>query len=245
MSDYRAAADQRSTSDYYDTGEYFQPGDLRLVREQLFLLAHDEDNHLRPRLHVPALGVGLAGAGIIDLMVAHRIHISNGRAYVSDLYDTQGSGDPVTDHVLQRLRSLRAAPLLPALLRELGPDLYPRTLGALTAQGVITQGRRFGRIRYEVARPALANRIRGKVRYRINGNDRPKVDTDALCALISALNLQDCLIFQLSRDQTDDLLFQIATQIPSKVMVGDPVAAIPKVAYAVHQAVGDLATAPF
>jgi hypothetical protein len=36
------------------------------VREQLFLLAHDEYREFRPRIHLSALGIGLAGAALID-----------------------------------------------------------------------------------------------------------------------------------------------------------------------------------
>jgi hypothetical protein len=37
------------------------PATLR-VRDALFLLAHDDDHGFRPRLCLPTLGVGLAGA---------------------------------------------------------------------------------------------------------------------------------------------------------------------------------------
>ncbi|WP_170047146.1 GOLPH3/VPS74 family protein [Couchioplanes caeruleus] len=46
------------------------------------MLAHDETRSLKPHLHVPAIGVGLAGAALTDLLIANRVHVVQGSPYL-------------------------------------------------------------------------------------------------------------------------------------------------------------------
>ncbi|MEU7905258.1 GPP34 family phosphoprotein [Actinoplanes sp. NPDC049118] len=222
--------------------------DLPSLREQLFVLAHDETRSLKPHLHVPAIGVGLAGAAVIDLLIAKRIHIAQGSPYLHRSYEQGPAGDPVTHQVLAMIGNLRHTPGLHLLLRELGPDLYDQTLTALIAKDVITRDRRWGRTRYELTRITPAARVRQKVRYRIEGRQRPDPHVDALCALTWALNLQHCLVMDLSEADIDELLRGVMHRIPELVRWNDPdapAAAIPEVADAARTAVGAMATSPY
>lgn len=215
------------------------------VRERLFLIAHDEDKNFRPRLHLPALGIGLAGAAVIDLLIANRLHITAGTADLTDYFDHSPTGNPVTDHVLRTVRTMTPRPPLSALLTLLGPDLYERTLGQLVAAGVLLRTSRRIRATYRPADIATMVRIRAKVRYRLNGDQDNNVVTDALCALVSALQLHDCLLFFLSTSEIEALIQPVIRRIPELAADGTPITAIPRVAAAVRHAVGDLATAVF
>ena len=218
------------------------------LHEQLFLLAHDEDHRMRPTVHLPALGVGLAGAALIDLMDAGRVHIPDGPPYgpcVTDLYDRSPATDPVTNHVLQSIRTLDKVPPMPALLRELGADLYDRTLGGLIAQGVIAPQQHWGRTRHHLVRSGTTVYIRAEIRSRVDARSRPNVNTDSLCALIWALNMHDCLFIASRRAEVDELLVTVMQQIPDVAPTGSPLQAIPHIAQSIRLAVGDLATAAF
>jgi len=209
------------------------------VRERLFLIAHDEDKNFRPRLHLPALGIGLAGAAVIDLLIANRVRITDGRADLTDYFDHSTTGDPVTDHVLRAVRALTPRPPLPALLTLLGPDLYERTLGQLVAAGVLLRAGRRLRAVYRPADIATLVRIRGKVRYRLNGDQDNNVVTDALCAVVSALQLHDCLLFFLSTGEIEALMRPVIQRIPKLAADQASLAAIPDVAVAVQHAAAD------
>lgn len=227
----------RHMTSYYGTARANLP-DPPLIREQLFLLAHDEDRNLRPWIHLPALGVGLAGAALLDLLISAGPRPSPG----SDAPPSPPiRRDPGTQHVLHHL-----AGVLPAVLREIGPGLYDKTSAALTARGYIVQDRRWGRGRYHLADVSPLIRIRAKVRHRIT--DRlpdPTPDIEALCALIWALNMPDCLIFDLSRADLDAVLHDVTARMPDWADPGNPSTCIPQVARAVREAVAHLALAAF
>lgn len=212
------------------------------------MLAHDETRSLKPHLHVPAIGVGLAGAALIDLLIAKRVHIVHGSPYLHRSYNPGPAGDPVTHQVLTMIGNLRHTPGLHLLLREPGPEPYDQTLDALITKDVITRDRRWGRTRYELTRIAPAARVRQSVRYRIEGGQWPEPHIDALCALTWALNLQHCLVVDLTDTEISDLLRGVTHRIAELVRWFDPdwpAAAIPEVADAVRTAIGALATSPY
>jgi hypothetical protein len=219
---------------HYGTATAALP-DPSTVREQLFLLAHDEDRNLRPWIHVPALEVGLAGAALIDLVIApgHQFVAAHSNRY-NGWTPQVVPADPGTEHVVQHLTGL-----LPAVLRELGPGLYDTTSSALAARGYIRRNRQWGRDRYHLADVSPLVRIRAKVRHHITATQpQPNVETEALCALISALNMGECLIFGVSRTDIAGLLQQLTTRPSSPA---DPRPTIAHVARAVRNAIDHLA----
>jgi hypothetical protein len=222
------------------------PDGLLLVREQLYLLAHDDAQSMRPHVHVPAIGVGLAAAALIDLLIDQHVHIINGTAYVIPRRGQAPELDPITEYVLRIIGNLRHSPGLHLLLRDLGPTLYTQTGEALITRGILTAGRRWGRTRRELARLRSSSWIRQSLRYRITGRDQPDLPIDALCALTWALGLDGALLMELSRTEIDELLRGVMNRIPELLPRPDlPAAAIPQVADAVRTAVAGLATSPY
>jgi hypothetical protein len=220
---------------------------LDTVREHLFLLAHDEDKKLRPLIHPSTLGVGLAGAGIIDLLIDDRIHIDHGRAYVTNLYNRTRTGDPITDDVLTIVHAVQPAPPLPRLLRDLAGGLYERTQAGLVAAGVLIRVERRLRSHYALTQPMATVSIRAAVRSRLDGKTYQSVDyliVDALCALISALGLQHSLMAFSTAREINEQLQQITARI-ANLSHGGPTGAIPLVSAMVREAVGDDATAVY
>jgi hypothetical protein len=234
--------------------------DLPLIRDQLFVLAHDEHRGFEPRLHLPALGIGLAGAVLIDLLIAGRITVKGGQV-TGDRFERTGTGDVINDAVLTHIRQTpRATCPLTALLRDVSSDVYDRTLGVFVASGVLTTERRRFRSRYVLQRPWLPTRVRSKVRYRAEGTSGPEQDADALCALAWALRLQEGIFFE-SRGATEAALYQVTVDIPvfarhrrqadrphpdgSRRFSDQPMpfAAVPVIAHAVRDQIGDMATA--
>ncbi|MBG0561479.1 GOLPH3/VPS74 family protein [Actinoplanes aureus] len=222
-----------------------------LVREQLFLLAHDETRHMRPRLHVPALAAGLAGATVMDLLITQRVAIESGVVH-ADRFQRDSTGDPITDDVLALIMDAVPAPALPAVLRAAGPGLYERTAAALVHKGVIVEGpqRRWRKAKeYEIANERIAVRVRARVGYRIDGRDAPSPDADCLCALVAVLGLHAALL-RGPRAEVEPMLHRVVQDLPANARQargdGDPphpVAAAPVVASAVLDAVRSLATA--
>lgn len=218
------------------------------VREQLFLLAHDEYREFRPRIHMSALGIGLAGANLIDLIYLYRVGVAGTRAVIADLYDTTLTGDPVQDHVLTIMRQVRPTPSMRDLLIGLGPEMYDRTLGGLLAAGVVVPTRRWMRSGHQAADLGRLAAIRGSIRYRANGQKARAFATDALCVLVSALDLHSCLVFDLTDREVDVLLQRVIAEIPvlaSRTEQTAPLAAVPEVGLAVRDAVAELANAVY
>ncbi|GLW35324.1 GPP34 family phosphoprotein [Actinoplanes regularis] len=221
-----------------------RPGlDPILVREQLFLLAHDETRQMRPRLHVPALAAGLAGATVMDLLIAQRVTVESG-AVVPDWYRRETTGDPVTDDVLALIMQKAPAPALPALIRAAAPGLYERTTGALVHRGVIVAGppRRWRKREFEIAQESVVVRVRAKIGYRVEGRDGPSADADCLCALLAALGLHGALL-RGTRSEVDPLLQHVIRELPHRARINNhPIGQAPAVADAVRTVVQDLAT---
>lgn len=222
-----------------------RPGlDPTLVREQFFVLAHDENRHMRPRLHVPALAAGLAGATVMDLLITQRVSIEAG-SVVPDWHQRDTTGDPVTDDVLALLLEKAPAPTLPVLIRATAPNLYERTTAALVHRGLIVEmpAKRWRtKKEYEIADEGVAVRVRAKVGYRIDGRDGPSPDADCLCGLVSALGLHGALL-RGTRAEVEPLLQRVIDELPERARPSrHPVGQAPAVAAAVLSVVQDMAT---
>ncbi|MBT8227067.1 MAG: GPP34 family phosphoprotein [Dactylosporangium sp.] len=143
-----------------------------LAYQRLFLVAHDEYHSFRPRLHLPTLNVGLAGALLIDLVLAGRIHLQAARMGIADLYDRSLVGDLIADQVLAQIRS---RPLLSTTdpLRDqvlvLSQGLYERVQGAMVAAGFLTSTRRWGIQRHQ----PITDRLPIHVQNTIGSEDPP------------------------------------------------------------------------
>ncbi|AEV83574.1 hypothetical protein ACWT_2867 [Actinoplanes sp. SE50] len=221
-----------------------RPGlDPTLVREQLFILAHDETRHMRPRLHVPALSAGLAGATVMDLLIAQRVMIESGTVQ-PDWYQRETTFDPVTDDVLALIMQKAPGPALPGLIRAIAPSMYERTAAALIHKGVLLESpaRRWRKKEYEIAEEGISVRVRAKVGYRLDGRDGPSPDADCLCTLVSALGLHAALL-RGTRAELEPLMQRISRDLPDRARpTRHPIGGAPAVAAAVLALVQDLAT---
>lgn len=218
--------------------------DIASVRDQLWLLAHDETRDLRPRLDVRALNVGLAGATVVDLLLQDRVHLRDGRVRLRG-YQTGPTADPIAAAVLTTIRD-RREPRLAELLRDPTLHLYDRTVAALIAAGTLVEHRRLLRgSRYRLVDDAIAPWIRSQFIRRLYKTDVRDSALDALCALVWALNLHSTLLLPYSTAEADTILRTITEQIPARAGTVSRLAVIPHLAGLVRHAIGDLATAPF
>lgn len=213
------------------------------VRSGLWLLAHDEDRRMHPHLGLQALGIGLAGAALIDLLHAGRVRLTEGRVHVLD--DWSSSGDLIADDIQLRIRALSEPPPLVPLLRDLGPGLYESTRTELLEAGVIQCHRqRLRRSQYGLTRPGTTVRMRAKIAHRATDHLIARdFATDALCALTIALGLHECLVLVYCTAREAGPLLRLVTDHIPQTQESPAAAVVPGIATAVSHAVGDLATA--
>lgn len=171
---------------------------LRLHQE-LYLLGHDEAG--RPRTHLPALRLGLAGAVLLELVLTERLRLASGQLVV---YDSTPLGDSVTDTVVTALVADRAQQDrdLRVWLRRLARDADERTRGGMVAAGLLVRvtSRRLGIMsstRYEPTSDVPTAVARAAPRYAVHGRQEPDAQCAALCALLAILQLQNALYLDL------------------------------------------------
>ncbi|MGW0431188.1 GOLPH3/VPS74 family protein [Micromonospora sp. NPDC003197] len=164
------------------------------LRGELFVLAHTEAGE--PMAHRPSLSIGLAGAILIGLvMPVERVRVIGGSAAV--VVDRQMTGDPVTDWAVTMLAGQQASISVPDALRLLAVDAYQRTSAGLIAGGLVTETNRRRLLVRTVAYPpsdsAIIPRVRGRLRYVLQGVEAADPQTDVLAGLIRALGLESTL----------------------------------------------------
>ena len=177
------------------------------VREALFLLAHDPEHKGRPRVHMPVLATGLAGATLVDLILARRIHVAGGRVHAL-AYDPRGVplehaearalvepvGEPVTDDARALVVGVRRPPRTADLVELLSLDVYARTLTRLVQTGRVKRTqRRLGRPVHQPDPDALINATGGLISATATTGGPDDPYSDALCALAGVLHLHGVL----------------------------------------------------
>lgn len=202
------------------------------LRDQLWLLGHDESRDLQPRIGARALSVGLAGATITDLLISNHLVLHQGHVYPN----VRGRpADPVAAAVLETIRGLSQAPLLGDVLREPIPRFAQRIHALLVATGTIYKERRALRgARYRLVDDNSVAWIRSEFVRRLYRFDINVPAVEALCALVWALNLHAALVLPYSTGEADDLLRTITDQIPKRAGPRSPFFAVPQIALAVR-----------
>lgn len=228
------------------------------LREQVWLLAHDEQYDLRPRIDVRALGIGLVAAVLVDLLLQERIYVQQGLIYTN----RERSGpavDPIATDILSSIgedHPPRVAEVVRGARGDLPDDgqnpyqrLYERTLAGLVAAGhLLEQRRRLRTTRHQFTDSHLVTPIRASLRHRLVMDPRKQpVDpaVDCLCALVLSLNLHRTMVFPFSTDETERVLLHITGGIPALAGKGPSLTIVPQLVQIVRYAVSDLATAPF
>src|SRR5215831_4787652 len=149
------------------------------VRTDVFLLAHDDGGRLVAS--EAAVGTGLAGATLIELLLAGRVAVADGRL---DVIDSALTGDEESDATLEAIAA-NTAPCGPrAWVSWISHGAYERVSEQLAAAGVVrrTTGRRLGLLPVQRCLPAEDDdliRVRARVRYAIHGTRPPDSATAA------------------------------------------------------------------
>jgi hypothetical protein len=157
----------------------------------MYLLAHDYDTGA-PKVHTASLGVGLAGAALIDLLLHQRISLLEGRIQVRDIAPRN---DSIADAAMAAIRSGPILPHVAPWLRHFGEaDLYERVRANLLAVGILRrQPRRMRGDTYPPVDTVWSVRVQGYIRSVLYGYDQPDAQCAALCGLTDALGLHECL----------------------------------------------------
>ena len=143
------------------------------LRDEVFLLAHDDSGRLR--VAEAGLGVGLAGATLIELLLHRRIAVVEGRL---EVIDPVMSGRPEADDTVQAIRD-NTAPCGPrAWVSWISHGAYGRAAEALESAGVITRTttRLLGVVPVQRCVPTDLDdivRVRSRVRFAVHGRDLP------------------------------------------------------------------------
>ncbi|GAB2960952.1 hypothetical protein GCM10027280_57230 [Micromonospora polyrhachis] len=195
------------------------PNNRMPLRGELFVLTHTEAGE--PMAHRPSLSIGLAGAILVGLvMPVERVRLIGGSAAV--VVDHQMTGDPVADWALTMLAGHQASMSVQDTLRLLAVDAYQRTSAGLVAGGLVTETSRrrlFGRTAaYPPTDSAVIPRVRGRLRYVLQGIEAADPQTDVLAGLVRALGLESALyldaIGEDIRPVMRQMLNRVATEYP-------------------------------
>jgi len=177
------------------------------LRDDIFLLAHDDDGRLT--VAEPVISAGLAGATLVDLLLSHRAAVVDGRL---DVIDSATTGDPEADAALEAIAA-DAGPTGPrAWVSWLSAGAYERTAAVLDAAGTVrrTTVRRLGLVPSPRCLPAdIADlvRLRSRLRYGVHSAEPPDPPTAALCGLVRVLRLEASLLLSMPSGELLDALF--------------------------------------
>jgi hypothetical protein len=222
------------------------------LREQVWLLAHDEHHHLRPRVDARVLEIGLVAATLTDLLLRNRIYVHRGLIY-TNLKRPTPVADPIAAHV-QSAIGQGPPPHVADVIRGACGDLpnneqnpyqrlSERTLGGLIAGGHVREQRRWlRRTRYQLADPTVVSSIRAVLRHRLVRHPRSRQRdpaVDCLCALVLALDLHHTMVLPVSTDEAERVLLYITAAIPASAGHVGPLTTIPQLVQIVRDAVGD------
>jgi hypothetical protein len=159
------------------------------LHQELYLFAHDERGV--PSIHLPSLSVGLAGASLLDLILAQRLAVAAGRIVVQR---PQATGDPVTDAILAALARSPGPRDLAGWLRALTGSIHERVTGSLVAAGLLARTTR-KRLRGNASGYAPVDTTHtsvacARMRWATYGHEQPDAQCGALCGLVAALRLE-------------------------------------------------------
>jgi hypothetical protein len=160
--------------------------------QALFLTAHDA--HGEPLVHLPSLGLGLAGAAVLDLMLDKRLVLRGAQPAV---LHGEPFGDLVTDTLVRTLGTGPAQRPVAAWLRSGSVGMYDQVVHVLVGAGLITveTRRRLGLRRQLVPatdRVTLA-RMQTDLLHVYHGRRPGEPTWAALAGLIGVLRLERTL----------------------------------------------------
>jgi Golgi phosphoprotein 3 (GPP34) len=178
---------------------------MRTLPQRLLLISLDEDG--KPRDPRSSLANGLAGAALMDLVLAGRLGQEDGRLVACG---GESAGDELLDFVLAEIRGQQRPRKLKWWVNRLGSGGWGRApvrrrlIEQLTRAGVLRQGeeRVLGLVpvtRHPPSDPALAERKRAAVREVLVAGREPDAALVALVALVRVCGLVDACVDKLER----------------------------------------------
>jgi hypothetical protein len=186
---------------------------LALLTEEFLLLAHDDDG--TAQLDGARLDRGLGGALLLELALAQRIEVVDGRVAVRDPSPTD---EPLVDTALQQISDDSKARRPAHWVEKFARGTRQQTLDRLVAAGVlrVEKDRQlwvFPRTRYPSAHggaPLMESDARRRLwtAVAVSGEVAPR--TAALCALVSATGLDKTVFRELPRAQVQARLTEIS-----------------------------------
>ncbi len=156
--------------------------------EELLLIAYN-DMTGRRQGGATELGCGLAGAVLVELTLAGRVDVVDGRVRALDANPT---GDPVLDDALARIATAKKARKPEWWVGKLNSGVQGRLLDRLVERGVLRRERHkvlglFPVRRYPTLDAGLESAARSRLRSAVEHGTEPDARTAALAALLDRL----------------------------------------------------------
>jgi hypothetical protein len=164
------------------------------IYQDLYLIAHDEAG--KPLIHLSSMGLGLAGAALIELALGERVAVTQGRGAPSERARIR-TGDAVLDGLLL-LVTRNDDHDVRSWIKGAAKDIYSHTRKSLVSSGVLipVTKRRMGMLpytRYQLADIASVVRASAGVRSAAEGWKQPDSRSAALCGLVAVLRVEEAL----------------------------------------------------
>ncbi|MEV4640814.1 GPP34 family phosphoprotein [Actinoplanes sp. NPDC049548] len=183
------------------------------LAEEFVLLAYRNEGS--PELDGPRLDHGLAGALLLDLALAERVAVEQGRVVVRD---PAPLGDPLLDEALARIARDGKGRQPRHWVSAFARDTRTRTLDRLVDAGVLNREKErvlfvFPRTRYPAphgVEPVAEAEARQRLIAAVSGSGPVEARTAALCALVGATGLDRKIFRDLDRKQVRRRLKEVS-----------------------------------
>lgn len=192
------------------------------VRDELYLLAHNESG--KPLISQPLLGLGLAGALLIELTLARLVDVDYDRVVPRPRPTTysQRSLSNITNQALSELTDARNNPPTPAqVLMVWSEEMYERVRGELLAANIVSPVtvRRFGVLSGTQYRADEVPVVRARTALRrcVMSESSPTAEDSVLCGLLADLQLDRSLHMNVNVNWLRQMLKSIGTRQPVPV----------------------------
>lgn len=186
------------------------------LADELFLVGHDEYTG-KCLVNHAVLGCGLAGAVLIELMLAGRIALADGRFVVRD---SRPYSERVTDAALTEMLKRRESFPPRSWVEYLCGNVREIVAERLEATGMIRREQSRGLslrsvVRYPAVDAVEAAAPRVRLRYMLDQGHSLDMPTALLGALVRACELESVLLLQAARQQVRELLTRIVDELPA------------------------------
>ncbi|GIF76889.1 GOLPH3/VPS74 family protein [Asanoa siamensis] len=206
------------------------------LREELFVLGFDKAG--KPAVHPDSLDIGVAGARLVELVLAGRVAVSGGRLGVVGVEPTGDAGD---DNLLAAIRLAAQAPPLAGALNQLREGAGEAVRSVLLTEGVLTKTaqRRLGLVpvtRYP-ADEGVVRAITVRLWYAAHGRSQPDEPTAALCGLMHAVLLHEHVFVTMPLAGLDQRLREIRGKLsdPVREIVDAVTTLVASAAFAIYR----------